>query len=108
MLAAKPPRARISALARLAERQVAMTGLPPAAARFAEPPLGGPKDDIPSYRVYFVGSDGHFKATTTIFCATDDEALDIALAGIGHFAAVEVWCGERRLGRISPSEQYPD
>jgi hypothetical protein len=63
---------------------------------------------MPSYRVYFVGPDGHFKTTTTIFCATDDEALDIALASIRHFAAVELWCGERPLGRISPSEQYSE
>jgi hypothetical protein len=60
------------------------------------------------YRVYFVGCDDHFKAAETIHCATDDEAVDTAIAGIGGFTAVEVWCGGRSLGRIAPQEAYPE
>jgi hypothetical protein len=63
---------------------------------------------MPEYRVYFVGADDHFKAAETIYCATDDEAIATALAGIGRFASVEVWCGDRSLGRIAPQEAYPE
>ena len=63
---------------------------------------------MPEYRVYFVGADDHFKAAETIYCATDSEALDAALAGIGQFPAIEVWCSARSLGRIAPPEVYPE
>lgn len=59
---------------------------------------------MPTYRVLSVGYDGHAEATETISRATDDEALDAALANIGWYPAIEVWCDDRPLGRISPSE----
>ena len=62
---------------------------------------------MPAYRIYFIGTDDHFGAAETIDCMTDDQAMERALERIGHFSAVEVWCGSRSLGRIAPDDGWP-
>jgi hypothetical protein len=61
--------------------------------------------EMPAYRLYWVGTDDHFKLIGVSFeCASDREALEAAQEMIGEFAAeftaVEVWVTGRFVGRV--------
>jgi hypothetical protein len=60
--------------------------------------------EMPVYRLYWVGTDDHFKLGVSFECASDKEALEAAQEMIGEFAAefpaVEVWVTGRFVGRV--------
>jgi len=54
---------------------------------------------VAEYRVYTVGSDGHFIGFEPLVCATDAEAIDQAKRlVVSH--AIELWSGERMVIRL--------
>jgi hypothetical protein len=54
---------------------------------------------MPEYRIYVVGSDGHFARVDTVECADDQEATQKALqAADGH--DVELWERGRFVARF--------
>ncbi|WP_338832245.1 hypothetical protein [Bradyrhizobium sp. 27S5] len=60
----------------------------------------------PSYRAYFVGTDGHMIGREDMICASDAEAIALATKFTDKHA-VEVWDGDRlvtKLARQKPSE----
>jgi hypothetical protein len=51
---------------------------------------------MPEYRVYIVGSDGHFFNSVPLECADDDEAAEQAKQLVdGH--DVELWQRDRKV-----------
>ena len=52
---------------------------------------------MPTYRVYWLGADGHIKAALNVDCASDQEARKAAVAKIGAYPAAEIWEGTRRV-----------
>jgi hypothetical protein len=60
--------------------------------------------EMPVYRLYWVGTDDHFKLGVSFECASDKEALEAAQEMMGEFAAefsaVEVWFARRFVGRV--------
>jgi hypothetical protein len=56
---------------------------------------------MPEYRIYTVGSDGHFIGGKNIECADDQEAIRIAQeAADGR--AIELWDRGRFITRMGP------
>jgi hypothetical protein len=53
------------------------------------------------YRVYWIGSDGHFEAAENIECASDEEAQTRALKVMGAFAEMEIWLGTQLIAQLS-------
>jgi hypothetical protein len=54
---------------------------------------------MPEYRVYIVGTDGHFFSSQILECADDSEATEQAKQLIdGH--DVELWQRDRRIARF--------
>jgi hypothetical protein len=53
------------------------------------------------YRVYTVGTDGHFVKFRGFVCDSDESALVWARQWMDG-AAVEVWSGERFIARLEP------
>jgi hypothetical protein len=52
--------------------------------------------DLPDYRAYIVGTDGHFTSSETIVASDDKEAIKIAQKLVdGH--DVEVWHMKRKI-----------
>jgi electron transfer flavoprotein alpha/beta subunit len=48
------------------------------------------------YRVYLVGTDGHFRDAIPLICANDAEAIEQALRlAVGH--GVELWQLDRKV-----------
>ena len=56
------------------------------------------------YRVYFVGSDGHFVSFVGLFCSDDAEAIEQARRLIED-RDIELWSGERFIVRLP--EKHP-
>ena len=56
------------------------------------------------YRVYTVGTDGHFVNFRGFVCNNDEDALVWAKQGMDG-AAVEVWSGERFVTRLEPDKR---
>ena len=56
------------------------------------------------YRVYFVGSDGHFVSFVGLSCSDDAEAIEQAQRLIED-RDVELWSGERFIVRLP--EKHP-
>jgi hypothetical protein len=56
------------------------------------------------YRVYTVGTDGHFVNFRGFVCANDEDALVWARQGMDG-AAVEVWSGDRFVTRLEPAKR---
>jgi hypothetical protein len=51
---------------------------------------------MPEYRVYIIGSDGHFYSAVPLECADDDEARERAKQLVdGH--DVELWQRDRKV-----------
>ena len=59
------------------------------------------------YRVYFVGSDGHFVGFQGLSCPDDAEAIEQARRLIGSQSA-ELWSGERFIVRLEPKPPDSD
>jgi hypothetical protein len=56
---------------------------------------------VAEYRVYTVGSDGHFVGFEPLICADDAEAIEKAKRLIvGH--DIELWSGTRLVVRLEP------
>jgi hypothetical protein len=54
---------------------------------------------MPEYRVYIVGSDGHFFSSQGLECANDDEATEKAKQLVdGH--DIELWQRDRKIARF--------
>jgi hypothetical protein len=54
---------------------------------------------MPEYRVYIIGSDGHFFNSLEPNCADDSEAMELAKRLVdGH--DVEFWLRDRKIGRF--------
>ena len=53
------------------------------------------------YRVYFVGSDGHFVRFVGLSCSDDAEAIEQARRLI-ESQDIELWSGERFIIRLPP------
>ena len=55
--------------------------------------------EMPAYRIYFIGLDGHFTRVETLDCPDDASALDhAARLASGH--EVEVWQQERQIATL--------
>jgi hypothetical protein len=54
---------------------------------------------VADYRVYFVGSDGHFVRFVGLFCSDDAEAIEQARRLIED-QDIELWSGERFIIRL--------
>jgi hypothetical protein len=57
------------------------------------------------YRVYFVGSDGHFKNATDI-AAVDDQAAIERATEMANRCTVQVWCGTRHVTTINENQVH--
>jgi hypothetical protein len=72
--------------------------------------IGRKAAQMVEYRVYSVGSDGHFMKSECLECSSDEEA--IKQAGQSSDACdVELWSGARvvaRLSRHGPSRGGPE
>lgn len=54
------------------------------------------------YRIYMIDSDGHIYAPPVeLECHSDHAAMTLAPALVEHHKLVEVWLGERLVGRVS-------
>jgi hypothetical protein len=54
---------------------------------------------MPEYRVYIIGSDGHFFNSVPLECADDDEATEKAKQLLdGH--DVELWQRDRKIAKF--------
>jgi len=54
---------------------------------------------MPEYRVYVIGSDGHFRSSLELECADDDEAMGQAKMLVdGH--DVELWQRARKVAKF--------
>jgi hypothetical protein len=54
---------------------------------------------MPEYRVYIIGSDGHFHSAVPLECAHDDEAMERAEQLVdGH--DVELWQSHRKIAKF--------
>jgi hypothetical protein len=54
---------------------------------------------MPEYRVYIIGSDGHFHSAVPLECADDDEAMERAEQLVdGH--DVELWQRDRKIAKF--------
>jgi hypothetical protein len=54
---------------------------------------------MPEYRVYLIGSDGHFYSAVPLECADDDEARERAEQLVdGH--DVELWQRDRKIAKF--------
>jgi hypothetical protein len=51
------------------------------------------------YRVYSIGDDGHIIRSTPLVCKDDAEAMEQA-SKIGQEHTLEIWSGERLVGRL--------
>jgi hypothetical protein len=60
---------------------------------------------VVDYRVYFVGSDGHFVRSVGLSCSDDAEAIEQARRLI-EGQDIELWSGERFIVRL-PQKQDP-
>jgi hypothetical protein len=60
---------------------------------------------VVEYRVYFVGSDGHFVRFAGLSCSDDAEAIKQARRLIED-QDIELWSGERFIIRL-PEKQDP-
>jgi hypothetical protein len=58
---------------------------------------------VADYRVYFVGSDGHFVRFVGLSCSDDAEAIEQARRLIED-QDIELWSGERFIVRL-PEKQ---
>jgi hypothetical protein len=55
---------------------------------------------MPEYRVYIIGSDGHFRDSVALECADDSEATEKAKQLVdGH--DVELWQRDRKIATFA-------
>jgi hypothetical protein len=55
---------------------------------------------MPDYRVYIIGTDGHFQKSVALDCETDDAAVESAKQLVdGH--DVELWQRDRKITRLT-------
>jgi hypothetical protein len=54
---------------------------------------------MPEYRIYTIGSDGHFFNSTPLECADDTEAMRQAKQLVNGFD-VELWQRDRKIARF--------
>ena len=54
---------------------------------------------MPEYRVYVIGSDGHFQSSVALECADDNEAMEQTRQIVdGH--DVELWQRARKIAKF--------
>lgn len=51
------------------------------------------------YRMYFLNEEDRIVGVEVVMCDTDEAALRRAADALGQHAGIEVWCGERKIGR---------
>jgi len=56
--------------------------------------------DVPYYRVFFIGNDGHFAGAREIQCNDDNEAIENARQSPSDLD-IEIWHEKRMVTRIS-------
>jgi hypothetical protein len=54
---------------------------------------------MPEYRVYIIGSDGHFHSAVPLECADDNEAMKRA-ERLADGQDVELWQRDRKIARF--------
>jgi hypothetical protein len=54
---------------------------------------------LAEYRVYIVGSDGHFQKSVPLDCADDDAAMEQAKK-LAESHAVELWQRDRKIAAL--------
>jgi hypothetical protein len=62
---------------------------------------------MPEYRVYIIGSDGHFQGSVPLICPHDDAAMEQAKQLMdGH--DIELWQRARKIARFvhKPKMQF--
>jgi len=60
---------------------------------------------VPEYRLYTLGTDGHFANVKVIECANDQEAIKQSRQLIdGH--DLELWHYDRYIARLSPHSSH--
>ena len=68
------------------------------------PDLGS--GDMPEYRAYLIGSDGHFQQAVPLDCADDDAAKQAAEQLVdGH--DVELWQLDRKIATFNHKPKMP-
>ena len=53
------------------------------------------------YRIYALDGTDQIRARFDAECGDDEAALDYAATAYGGYRALEVWEGQRRIGKIS-------
>jgi hypothetical protein len=56
------------------------------------------------YRIYPIGADGVIVQGHSVECDADDDAIQLAAEQIGPHPVIEVWCGTRRVCRMTAAE----
>lgn len=60
---------------------------------------------MPEYRIYTIGSDGHFYSSTPLDCADDTEAMKRAKQLVdGH--DIELWQRDRKVARFDAKQKF--
>jgi hypothetical protein len=61
---------------------------------------------VTEYRVYFIGSDGHFVRFVGLSCSDDAEAIEQARR-LADSQDVELWSGDRFIVRLEHKPNPP-
>ena len=56
------------------------------------------------YRIYLLTEFDHIREAAEATCASDEAALEQASVVIGHYPAVEIWSGLRKVGRYTADQ----
>jgi hypothetical protein len=59
---------------------------------------------MPHYRFYLLTADDHIALRREADCDNDAHAIAKAAEVIGHYPALEVWDGPRRLTRLAATD----
>jgi hypothetical protein len=59
------------------------------------------------YRIYVVGTDGHFVTSRGFVCDGDEHAIEWAKQSIED-QPIELWSGKRMVTRLSPPPKHGD
>jgi|ERR1700730_17013360 hypothetical protein len=65
----------------------------------SEPP--GETNAMAEYRIYVIGSHGHFIQVINLDCADDKAAIESAKQFVGDHA-LELWQGDRHIAKFDP------
>lgn len=62
---------------------------------------------MPTYRAYFRDHKGHFGVPELFVADTDSEVVEMASRRLGAGGSLELWDGDRLVGRIDMAAKPP-